>query len=79
MAGSGRVQWRPREELERRHPPYDAKGIVQRIKANAENEEHLVLCLEGRIQDARALAGSGIRLEEVGDLLAVLGELEAAG
>ncbi len=68
-----------REELERRHPPYNVDRIVQRIRSNAaEHEEHLVPCLDGRVEDARRFAGSGVRLEEVGDLLAVLGEFDAA-
>jgi hypothetical protein len=68
----------PLEELERRHPRYNAEKIFQRISSNAEGDEHLALCLDGRVEEARTMAGSGVRLEEVGSLLAVLGEFEAA-
>jgi hypothetical protein len=68
----------PASELEDHHPPYREEELVGRIRSCAETEEHFALCLEGRFQEARALAGSGIRLEEVGDTLAVLGEFDVA-
>jgi hypothetical protein len=66
------------EVLEKRHPAYHADELVERIRSCAATEKHFALCLEGRFQEARALAGSGVRLEEVGDALAVLGEIDAA-
>jgi hypothetical protein len=68
----------PPAALEERHPPYRAEEIVERIRSCASSEKHFALCLEGRFQEARALARSGVRLEEVGDTLAVLGEFDAA-
>jgi hypothetical protein len=66
------------EKLEEQHPPYREEDIVGRIRSYARTEEHFALCLEGRIQEARSRAKSGVRLEEVGDTLAVLGEFDAA-
>lgn len=68
----------PPAELEYRHPPYRADELVKRIRSSALTEKHFALCLEGRSQEARTLAGSGVRLEEVGQALAVLGEFDAA-
>jgi hypothetical protein len=68
----------PPAELEGRHPPYRADELVERIRSCASTEKHFALCLEGRFLEARALAGSGVRLEEVGETLAVLGEFDAA-
>jgi hypothetical protein len=68
----------PPAELEDRHPTYRTDRLFERIRSCAVTEKHLALCLEGRCQDARVLAGSGLRLEEVGDTLAVLGEFDAA-
>lgn len=68
----------PVEELERRHPLYREEELIGRIQSYAATEKHFALCLERRFQEASAQAGSGIRLEEVGDTLAVLGEFEAA-
>jgi hypothetical protein len=68
----------PLVELEARHPPFRTAEIVERIRSCAATEKHFALCLDGRFQEARALAGSGVRLEEVGDTLAVLGEFDAA-
>jgi hypothetical protein len=65
-------------ELETRHPLYQEEELVGRIRLSAATERHFALCLEGRFQEARTLAGSGVRLEEVGDTLAVLGEFDAA-
>jgi hypothetical protein len=66
------------ESLQKQHPPFRAEDIVERIRANANDDEHLALCLEGRFQEARAKATSGLKLEEVGDTLAVLGGFDAA-
>ena len=66
------------EKLEEAYPPYRKEDIVGRIRSCARTEEHLALCLEGRFQEARSNAGSGVRLEEVGDTLAVLGEFSEA-
>ncbi len=66
------------EELERRYPLYRADELVERIRSCASTEKHFALCLEGRFPEARSLGGSGVRLEEVGDALAVLGEFDAA-
>lgn len=68
----------PAAELEDRHPSYREDELIARIRLCAATEQHFALCLEGRFQEARALAGSGVRLEEVGDTLAVLGEFDAA-
>jgi hypothetical protein len=68
----------PADVLEKRHPPYHADELIERIRSCASTEKHFALCLGGRFQEARALAGSGIRLEEVGNALAVLGEIDAA-
>jgi hypothetical protein len=67
----------PLAELEERHPPYCADRIVERIRSCAKTQKHLALCLDGRFDEARALAG-GVELEEVGDTLAVLGEWDVA-
>lgn len=68
----------PPEKLEQRHPPYREAEIVWRVRSAATTQEHFALCLAGRFQEARSRAGSGVRLEEVGDTLAVLGEFDAA-
>jgi hypothetical protein len=68
----------PPEKLEEQHPPYREKEIMDRIRSYARTEEHFALCLEGKFQEALSKAGSGVRLEEVGDTLAVLGEFDAA-
>lgn len=65
-------------ELEDLHPQYREEELLGCIRSCAATEKHIALCLEGQFQKACALAGSGIRLEEVGDTLAVLGEFEAA-
>ncbi len=68
----------PPAELEKRHPPYREDELVERIRSLASTEKHFALCLEGLVHEARGVAGDGVRLEEVGDALAVLGEFEAA-
>jgi hypothetical protein len=68
----------PARELADRHPQYLEEELVGRIRSCAATEKHFALRLEGRFQKACALAGSGVRLEEVGDTLAVLGEFDAA-
>jgi hypothetical protein len=65
-------------QLEDRHPLYREDELLRRIQSCAETEKHIALCLEGRFQEARALVGSGVRLEEIGDTLAILGEFDAA-
>jgi hypothetical protein len=69
----------PAAVLEDRHPLYREEELIARIRSCAATEKHFALCLEGRFHEARALAESGVRLEEVGDTLAVLGEFNAAG
>lgn len=64
-------------KLKERHPPFRDGEILERIRY-AETEEHFALCLQGRFQEARSMAASGFRLEEVGDTLAVLGEFDTA-
>ena len=59
-------------------PPYQEEKTVGRLKASAASGKHLALCLEGRFEEARAKAGSGRLLEEVGETLAILAEFEAA-
>lgn len=66
------------EALEKRHPPYRADVLVERIRSYAAREQHFALCLEGRFREAELLARSGVRLEEVAETLAVLGEFDAA-
>ena len=68
----------PAEDSERHHPPYREDELVDRIRSCAATEKHFALCLDGQFHEARAVAVSGVRLEEVGDTLAVLGEFEAA-
>ncbi len=68
----------PLEKLEDQYAPYREEEIVGHIRSYARTEEHLALCLEGRTEEARSTAGSGLRLEEVGVTLAVLGEFDAA-
>lgn len=65
-------------ELEERHPKCSTGEIVERVRSRAVGEEHLALCLEDRVQDARQIAGAGLQLEEMGATLAVLGEFDAA-
>jgi hypothetical protein len=66
------------EKLEEHHPVYIEEDLLRQIRSSAEAEEHFALCLEGRFQEACATAGSGVRLEEVGDTLAVLGNFDEA-
>jgi hypothetical protein len=66
------------EKLEKESPPYREEEMVGRIRSYARTEEHFALCLEGRFQEARTMAGSDRRLEEVGETLAVFGEFSAA-
>lgn len=67
------------EQWQDDHPLYRGETMIAYLKKSASaSEEHLALCLEGRFAEARALAGSGRRLEEVGSTLAVLGEFEIA-
>lgn len=62
------------------YPLYQGETMIAYLKKSASgSDEHLALCLEGRFAEARALAGSGRQLEEVGSTLAVLGEFEIAG
>lgn len=68
----------PTQLFEVRHPPYRAEELIEEIRSWGATEKYIALCLEGRFQEARAVAGSGRRLEEVGDTLAVLGEFDAA-
>jgi hypothetical protein len=68
----------PSVELEARHPPYRGEKILDRIRSYAAVEEHLGLCLDGRLQEARAVAESGVQLEDVGRTLGVLGEFDMA-
>jgi hypothetical protein len=67
----------PPEELEKHHPPYSEKVMEDRVRSYAKSEEHFALCLEGRVQEARSKA-SGVKLEEVGATLAVLGDFDGA-
>jgi hypothetical protein len=64
--------------LEDRHPPCREHELIGRIRSCAVTEQHLALCLEGRFPEARAFAGAGLRLEEVGETLAVMGEFDMA-
>ncbi len=66
------------ENLEKKHPPYREEEMIGRIRSYATTEEHFALCLQGRFEEARSKAVSGIRLEEVGDTLAVLGDFDGA-
>ena len=68
----------PAEKLEARHPLYSEEDAIRNIRSNAETEEHFALCLEGKLQEARSKAGSGLRLEEAGDALAILGHFDEA-
>jgi hypothetical protein len=65
-------------ELEKRHPPYDRERILKFIRSCSRRDKHIACCLEGRLQDARRRAGSGLPLEEVALTLAVLGDFESA-
>jgi hypothetical protein len=67
-----------REELENRHPVYDRDAKLAAIYRCAESSRHIQLCLEGNFEEAEAVAGNGVMLEEVGDTLAVLGEFDRA-
>src|SRR5262245_23443031 len=66
----------PAAELEDRHPPYREDRLLGRIRSTCATERQFALCRAGWIQEAGDV--SGVRLEEVGDTLAVLGEFEAA-
>jgi hypothetical protein len=68
----------PTPDWEARYQPYSVEETVRRIRKCSETEEHFALCLKGRGQEARALAKSGLLLEEVGDTLAILGRFEEA-
>lgn len=65
-------------ELESRFPIYSRETIVRRIRSHRASDDHVRLCLEGRVQEGRERAGAGLELQEVGGTLAVLGEFEAA-
>jgi hypothetical protein len=67
----------PPDELEKHHPRYCEKASLRRVFSYAKTEEHFGLCLEGRVQEARSKA-TGVKLEEVGATLAVLGHFEGA-
>jgi hypothetical protein len=67
----------PSDELEKHHPPYCEKDIVGRLRSYAKTEDHFGLCLEGKVQEARSKA-VGVKLEEVGATLAVLGDFDGA-
>jgi hypothetical protein len=67
-----------RDELERQHPVYGRDAKLAAIYQSAESSPHIRLCLEGSYEDAEAVAGNGVKLEEVGDTLAVLGEFDRA-
>jgi len=65
------------EELTKLYPPFREEQTIQYIRSLAANERHIEICLEGRFHEARQIAGSGLKLEEVGSSLAVIGEFEA--
>lgn len=65
-------------DVEERHPPCRVEEIIERIQSDSAREKHLALCLQGRFDEARDMARSGLCLEEVGEMLAVLGEFDAA-
>ena len=62
----------------------DSRGADRHLRESLNVSQQLgdrsgiALCLEGQFQEARSVAGSGVRLEEVGAALAVLGEFDAA-
>ncbi len=66
------------EKLENDHPEFSKAEVIARIRSLAATEEHLALCLEGKLAEARARAGSSLALEEIGETLAVLGDFEGA-
>lgn len=66
------------EKLEESYRSFNEKEVVDSMRAYANTENHLALCFVGHFQEARSKARSGVRLEEVGDTLAVLGEFDAA-
>lgn len=66
------------EVLQRRHPPYCKDDIVKQIQSNPTDNGHLVPCLSDQFDEARLIAKSGVRLEEVGETLAILGKFDAA-
>jgi hypothetical protein len=66
------------EEWKDDFPPYQEAKTVEHIKSLAVFEEHIALCLKGRFTEARAKAGSGRHLEEVGVTLAILGKFDNA-
>jgi hypothetical protein len=68
----------PPAVLTSRYPPYGREKALEQIRSFAEANEYIAVCLQGRIRDARTKAAPGLRLEEVGDTLAVLGEFDAA-
>ena len=59
------------------HPPYCEMDIMDRVRSYAKTEEHIRLCLEGKVQEARSKAKE-VKLEEVGETLAVLGDFDGA-
>jgi hypothetical protein len=64
------------DELETRHPMYSAEAMFGRIRACAKSEEHFALCVEGKAEEAQSNA-TGLKLEEVGATLAVLGDIDS--
>lgn len=68
----------PRERLEDIYPPSRTENVIQWIRSLSASEKHLASCLEGRFQEARTAADSGLRLEEVANTLAIPGEFDAA-
>jgi hypothetical protein len=79
-ARKARGKWTLTEmaELEKRYPLFSADRIIERIRSSGNRDKHLRLCLQGKHQEACNHAKSGLKLEEVGVTLAVLGEFAAA-
>jgi hypothetical protein len=74
-----RMRRRPtRGELEQEHPIRDRDAKMAAIYRLAPSSRHIQLCLEERYDEAEAMPGDGVILEEVGNTLAVLGEFERA-
>lgn len=68
----------PLDKLKIFYRSFNENEILDSMRAYANTENHLALCFAGHFQEARSKAQSGVRLEEVGDTLAVLGEFDAA-
>lgn len=64
--------------LEEKHPPYREEMVLREIRLSAESGEHIALCLNDRIAEARSVAQEGLPLEDIGQTCAFQGKFDIA-